>query len=140
MAALARELWRMVAPGGTLAVTTWGPGAFDPGANAFWDAVGEVRPELVRGFNPWDRLVTPEAVLGLLDAAGIAGAQAEAEDHQHPVAGADAWWTILLGSGYRATIDALAPDERAQVERRLRDAMAAAPPMHAPAVLATARR
>ena len=138
MAGLARELWRMTR--GALAVTTWGPGAFDPGASAFWDAVGDVRPELVRGFNPWDRLVTPEAVLDLFAAAGIPGAEAVAEDHDHPVDGPDGWWTVLLGSGYRATIDALSPEERAHVERRVRDAMADGPPMRAPAVLAVARR
>ena len=38
MPALARELWRMVAPGGVLAVTTWGDGVFEPGASVFWDA------------------------------------------------------------------------------------------------------
>jgi hypothetical protein len=54
--------------------------------------------------------------------------------------GADGWWTILLGTGYRATIDALTPDERAHVERRVREAMADGPPMVAPAVLAVARR
>ena len=59
MPALARELWRMVRPGGVLAVTTWGPEAFEPGATAFWDAVGQVRPDLVRSFNPWDKLTTP---------------------------------------------------------------------------------
>ena len=140
MTSLAGELWRMVAPGGVLALTTWGPRAFYPGAGAFWDAVGEVRPELVRGFEPWDRLATPASVLDLLAAAGIDGATADAEDHAHPVAGPGDWWTILLGSGYRATIDALAPDERAQVERRVREAMADGPPMVAPAVLAVARR
>ena len=79
MPALAAELWRTVRPGGVPAVTTWGPQAFDPGAAAFWDAVAEVRPELVRAFSPWDSLDTPDKLMELLarargePAGGVAG-------------------------------------------------------------------
>ena len=140
MPALARELWRMVRPGGVLAVTTWGPEAFEPGATAFWDAVGQVRPDLVRSFNPWDKLTTPALLVDLFSAAGIAGATAEAEAGHHPVVGPGDWWAIILGTGYRATVDALEPDERAHVEDRVLAAMADAPPMNSPAVFASARK
>jgi len=40
------ELWRMVKPGGQLAVTTWGPQAFEPGAATFWAAVKKYAPRL----------------------------------------------------------------------------------------------
>ena len=140
MPALARELWRMLRPGGVLAVTTWGPDAFEPGATAFWSAVEEVRPELVRSFNPWDTLATPAELLGLLDAAGIAGATAAAEAGQQPVTGPGDWWAIFLGSGFRATVDALEPRERAHVEDRVLAAMADRPPMNSPAVFASARK
>ena len=39
--------------------------------------------------------------------------------------GPDDWWTVILGTGYRGTLDVLAADERAQVERHVRTAMAA---------------
>jgi SAM-dependent methyltransferase len=38
------ELWRMVKPGGQLAITTWGPRAFEPGASSFWAAVKDHAP------------------------------------------------------------------------------------------------
>ena len=54
MAAAARALWRLVRSGGVFAVTTWGPRWFEPASTAFWDAVREVRPDLHKGFNPWE--------------------------------------------------------------------------------------
>jgi hypothetical protein len=46
MAAFAAEMWRMVRPAGVLAITTWGPGLFEPANSVFWEAVREVEPSL----------------------------------------------------------------------------------------------
>jgi ubiquinone/menaquinone biosynthesis C-methylase UbiE len=51
-----RELWRMVRPGGQLAITTWGPRMFEPGSAAWWAAVKQFRPDLQAAFNPWERV------------------------------------------------------------------------------------
>ncbi|HEX7879108.1 MAG TPA: methyltransferase domain-containing protein, partial [Candidatus Eisenbacteria bacterium] len=59
-------LWRLVKPGGRLAITTWGPRLFEPANSAFWDSVKDVRPELHKGFNPWDRITTPTSLAQLL--------------------------------------------------------------------------
>jgi len=40
MPGFVREMWRLVRPGGTLAVTTWGPDLFEPGTSVFWEEVG----------------------------------------------------------------------------------------------------
>ena len=42
------EMWRHLAPGGALAVTTWGPHLFEPGNSLFWQEVGRLRPDLDR--------------------------------------------------------------------------------------------
>jgi ubiquinone/menaquinone biosynthesis C-methylase UbiE len=52
MEGLVRELWRMVRPGGKLAVTTWGPRIFEPAYSRWLIAVGKERPDLVTAFNP----------------------------------------------------------------------------------------
>jgi len=114
MAAAVRSLWRAVRPGGKLAVTTWGPRWFEPGSTAFWDAVRAERPDLYKGFNPWDRITEPEAVIGLLREGGVAGAEAVAEAGEHPIPTPEAWWSAVIGTGYRGTFDKL---DRVQQDR-----------------------
>ena len=67
-----RELWRMVREGGQLAITTWGPRVLEPGSSAFWKAVERERPDLVRSFNPWDRINTALTLEQLFHSSGIA--------------------------------------------------------------------
>ncbi len=110
-----RELWRMVAPGGMLALTTWGPRFFEPVNTAFWDAVGAVRPALYKGFNPWDRISEPVALRAMLEAGGIRGVQVVSETGVHSLRSAEDWWAAVLGSGYRGTLEQLEPAEREQV-------------------------
>jgi ubiquinone/menaquinone biosynthesis C-methylase UbiE len=113
--ALMRELWRLVVPGGVLAVTTWGPDVLEPGASAFWAAVAAERPELVRGFNPWDDLVSVEQLLALYERSGIAGAAAELIDGEQRLRSPDDWWDVAMGSGFRGTIEELDEGARERV-------------------------
>jgi ubiquinone/menaquinone biosynthesis C-methylase UbiE len=99
------ELWRLVRPGGRLAITTWGPRMFEPGSSAWWAAVKQFRPDLLPAVNPWERITTPDAVERLLAAGGIAGADVVAEDGRQALRSPDDWWTVVLGSGYRWTVD-----------------------------------
>src|SRR5882724_7132878 len=70
MAGATSRLWRLVAPGGTLAVTTWGPRLWELANSTFWEEVGALRPELNRGYQPWDALTEPATVERLLRDAG----------------------------------------------------------------------
>ena len=117
MPAFAAEMWRLVRPGGVLAITTWGPGLFEPANSCFWEAVGQAEPTLVRAFNPWDEITAPAALASLFPHA--AEPAIVTAPGQHHLDRPDSFWDIVLGSGYRATIDALSRDQRDQVRQRL---------------------
>ena len=113
------ELWRMVKPGGQLAITTWGPQAFEPGATAFWGAVKDHAPQDLHfgGFNPWDRVTTVEAVQDLLLGAGVVNPKVEAEASRRPLRTVDDWWTIVIGSGFIWTVDQMGIETAERVRR-----------------------
>jgi ubiquinone/menaquinone biosynthesis C-methylase UbiE len=115
MTAAVRSLWHVVRPGGKLAVTTWGPHFFEPATTAFWNSIRDVRPDLYKGFNPWDRICDPPALRALLRDGGVEQADILAEPGEHPVPSPDAWWSAVLGSGYRGTFEQLDADERERV-------------------------
>jgi len=112
-----RGLWRLVRPGGQLAITTWGPRFFEPASGAFWNAVGKVRPELVKGFNPWDRITDATGLRVLLPDTNVERLDVVAEEGRHPVRSPEDWWTMVLGTGYRGTIEQLDTDEQWRVRR-----------------------
>jgi len=116
MSMAVRELWRLVRRGGQLAVTTWGPNLFEPANNAFWRSIKNVRAELYKGFNPWDRINDPANLKNILREGGVEAPKITAENRLHPINSAEAWWTIVLGSGYRGTIEQLSVPERERVK------------------------
>jgi len=111
------ELWRRVKPGGRLAVTTWGPNFFEPGSNAFWRSIMDVRPDLHKAFNPWDRIDNPRSLKKIFDKVGVTSAKIVSENRRHPIKSGDDWWAIVLGSGYRGTVEELKQAERKLVKQ-----------------------
>ena len=111
------ELWRRIRPGGKLAMTTWGPNFLQPASDAFWRSIKNVRPDLFKGFNPWDRINDPDTLTRIFVEAGIAPPKIVAEDRFHPINSAEDWWTIVLGTGYRGTIEQLTLAEQENVRK-----------------------
>ena len=112
-----RELWRLVRPGGQLAITTWGPRMFEPGSGAWWAAVKQHRADLHSAFNPWERIVMPQAVGELLTNSGVADARIKAVSGQQALRSPDDWWTVVLGSGYRWTVEQMDREAVARVRK-----------------------
>jgi SAM-dependent methyltransferase len=121
MAAGVQRLWQHVKPGGALAITTWGPRFSEPVNSAFWEAVGAERPDLYKGFNPWDVITEPQRLRDLLERGGVSDATIEPEAATHALASPESWWALVNGSGYRGTLEQMSTESRERVrEHNLR--------------------
>ena len=110
-----RELWRLVRPKGLLAITIWGRGLFEPADGIFWEAVRREDPELYGSIKPWSKIFEPDPLRALLLECGVSNPEAVPEPGWHPLRAPEDWWTIVLGTGYRSTVDALSPLNRERV-------------------------
>ena len=117
MPAAVRELWRRVTPGGKLAITTWGPRFFEPADTAFWNSIRKVRPDLYKSFNPWNRITDPDSLRSIFTEAGVSVVEISTEIGTHPVHSPEDWWSMVLGSGYRGTIEQLNTEARERVRQ-----------------------
>jgi ubiquinone/menaquinone biosynthesis C-methylase UbiE len=116
MEGLVRELWRMVRPGGTLAVTTWGPRMFEPAYSRWQTAIKHERPDLYSAFTPWDRITDTESVRRLLADGGAANIEVAAEDENQMLRSAEDWWLVALGSGLRWAIEQMGAEAAARIK------------------------
>ena len=81
----------------------------------FWNAVGDVRPDLYEGFHPWDRITDPAALRSIFPDASVERLDVVAEDGRHSLRSPEDWWTMVLGTGYRGTLEQLDADARRKV-------------------------
>jgi ubiquinone/menaquinone biosynthesis C-methylase UbiE len=115
MTAQVRALWRLVRPGGQLAVTTWGPRSFEPALTAWRNAVEQICPGTDPEPLPRDRLSEVSAVGRLLSDAGISEAEIVAEEGSQALRSPEDWWTIVLGTVSRRIIDRMPARQAARV-------------------------
>ncbi len=125
MAGFAAEMWRLVKPGGVLAITTWGPGLFEPANDIFWESVRAIEPALFKAFSPWEKITEPDALTSLYESAGIRCATAESVTGWQELSSPARFWDVVLGTGYRATIEALGEDQQDLLREQLVSELAA---------------
>jgi hypothetical protein len=75
-----------------------------------------VRADLYKGFNPWDRINDPASLMTIMRDGGVESTTIADENRLHPISSAEDWWAIVLGSGYRGTIEQLNPSELERVK------------------------
>ena len=119
MESQAKALWRLVRPGGQLAVTVWGPDAFQPLARFFADELRRVRPDAQELVRPWERLTQPENLRALLRKAGAPEAAIETARDQQTLERPEDAWTLIMGSGYRWEVEQLAMEKRTVLKEAL---------------------
>jgi 2-polyprenyl-3-methyl-5-hydroxy-6-metoxy-1,4-benzoquinol methylase len=112
-----QALWKLVRPAGRLAITTWGPRFFEPANTAFWNAVQNERADLYKGFNPWDRISEPESLRALFLSTGAETLDIVPETRRHRLRSPEDWWPMVLGTGYRGTIEQLSAAQRERVRK-----------------------
>jgi ubiquinone/menaquinone biosynthesis C-methylase UbiE len=121
MEALTRELWSLVKPGGRLVITVWARGLMEPAYSAFFEAVGAEQRDFVPPEPRWLRVADPAEFRAVLLGGGIPDEAIEivGERGMHELPHPDEFWTIVLGSGMRGSLDPLPPDARERVRHRV---------------------
>lgn len=104
------EMWRLVKPGGKLAVTTWGPKMFEP-AYSHWNSVlKRYSPDLLSSYNPWDKISNIGSLRKLFEeSSNSIHLDIKEEMAYQSLNNPEDWWTIALGSGFRWIIDQFDP-------------------------------
>src|SRR5262249_29917890 len=70
---------------------------------------------LHKGFNPWDRICDPPALQAVLNQGGAQSVEVIAEAGTHSISSPEAWWSAVLGSGYRGTLEQMTAEDREHV-------------------------
>ena len=122
MSGMLARAWEWLAPGGVLAITTWGEDVLAPGEALFRDAVERDDPSLCAPGHA-TRLDTPEKIAAVFTAAGIAGLAVERDRWEMPLASPEAFWPVIMGTSHRGVYEALEPPARQRVRRAVIDGL-----------------
>jgi len=107
------EWLRVARPGARIAISGFGPSAFQSQSDLFEARLRSYGVKFPRARRPfsWQRLDRPAQYGELLSAAGCSDVRVYTEQHGYFLSGADEWWDIICGSGFRGAISRLSPGE-----------------------------
>ncbi len=113
------ELWRMLRPGGRLAITVWGPKVFEPVSTLLAEEVRRELPDLPPASRPWERLTKPAGLRRLLLDGGTSEPRIEVLPDRQALSEPHEVWSVVMGSGLRAEIDRLTARQQVSVRSRI---------------------
>jgi SAM-dependent methyltransferase len=113
------EAYRVLAPGGRFAVTT-AAAVRRTEPNSIQDAMDALFAEFSAHLPPGGGMGSAVALPELLTATGFVDLETRHTEVTLPVPDGDTLWAWALSHGYRAFIEDLPPDRRAQMRQRMR--------------------
>lgn len=113
------ELWRLVRPGGRLALSTWAEDAFRPQSDLFGSVLRSVKTDMPVTTRPWERLADAAGLKRLFADAGVAEPAVHVIEDRQVLLWPEDWWTIAMGSGFRGEIEQLSMEQHARVRERV---------------------
>lgn len=116
---LVGELWRMVKPGGKLAIATWAPPIFEPLETLVRLCAEPELPNLQRWPGNMERVMYPHLLEKIMIDGGATGATAMLEHNAHELPEPEDWWTMTLGCGLRRIIASMSDEAAARVRDRM---------------------
>jgi ubiquinone/menaquinone biosynthesis C-methylase UbiE len=114
MSGLLARAWDWLAPGGHLAITTWGQDVLAPGEALFWDAVVAENPSLKTAGHA-SRLDTPGKIAAVFAAAALPAPEIVCDRWEMPLASPEAFWPVIMGTSNRAAYEGLSAPQQARV-------------------------
>jgi ubiquinone/menaquinone biosynthesis C-methylase UbiE len=118
------EWKRVTRPGGWVCFSAFGDTAFQPQSDLFEQRIrqfGPLIPDKKRPFG-WQRLVDPQALVALLDQAGMTNVEVREVTIGYLLRDAERWWDICWNSGFRGPLAQLKPADLQQFkEEHLRE-------------------
>ncbi|MHB8550587.1 MAG: class I SAM-dependent methyltransferase [Acidiferrobacterales bacterium] len=105
------EWVRVLKPGGVIAFSAFGAGAFEPMAGLLLRRIEErAVPGPCKPISPTlHSIVAPGRCLQLLQSAGITDGRVAEEQMGYHLRDAGEWWEVVMGSGFRDAVDMLDP-------------------------------
>jgi hypothetical protein len=111
-----REWARVLRPGGQLSFSTYGVGVLEPMSSLF-DSRIRSHGIAVPQPTPLYRLNRAEACQELLHSVGLMDATTQESQLGYWVPDEDAWWRMLMSTGFQALVAMLPAGERQEFER-----------------------
>ncbi len=118
------ELWRMVRPGGRLAITTWARDFGLQRTNSGWKLCAVGAPICISPLIPGTASRRPTPFAGCFRTGGQ-NVEVDVEDGYQTLRTPADFWTIALGSGLRWTIDQMGTELAREVKQELLDRLSA---------------